>query len=175
MMRDNNEERKNMLLTLLGEMNKNNIKPNVLTLNACLKTAASFSYFSLAKDLALSLYAEFTRIGVKPSLASYYYLLKIFYVNGNKPYFIKTFFSLYLIVFKIDSGGNSMLIEILDDLEKTDIQIQDLQDCSFFVYAMEVASRILHDITIGDRIHKLLTAKQNYKFIGGRLNVRKLS
>lgn len=67
---------------------------------------------------------------------------------------------------------SNVLSEILDELEKRkELIMQDPADKNFFVQAMEVASKHMHDLAVGDRLHKLLLTKKNYKFIGGRLKV----
>ena len=75
-------------------------------------------------------------------------------------------------MFNIDGPTSKILLEILNELEKKEnIEVKDPMDRYFFVQAMEVASKHLHDIQTGDRIHNLLLKKNNYKFIGGRLKV----
>lgn len=54
------------------------IKPNTLTLNAILETISRIPIYRMAREKALQMLADFKTIGVKPSLASYYFLLKIF-------------------------------------------------------------------------------------------------
>lgn len=77
-LKDNNEERKVTLLSFLQDMAKSGVKPNVGTLNAALKCVSTFSIQGTAKELALSLIAEFKTIDIEPCLASYYYILLIF-------------------------------------------------------------------------------------------------
>lgn len=73
----------------------------------------------------------------------------------------------------IAAGETSkILVEILDELEKLEkIESRDPMDKAFFTHAMEVACKHLHYMQAGDRLHKLLMTKNNYKFIGGRLKV----
>ncbi|XP_001605541.1 protein PTCD3 homolog, mitochondrial [Nasonia vitripennis] len=150
LLKDNNEDRKIMIQTILQNMVKNGIKPNIGTLNAALKSASLLQTQGIAKDLTQSLLAEFKSIGVEPCLASYYYVL---------------------LTFCRENGSvSNVLPEILDELEKREeLIMQDPADKNFFVQAMEVASKHLHDLAVGDRLHKLLLTKKNYKFIGGRL------
>lgn len=60
------------------------IKPNVRTLNSVLETVASMPIDRVARGHALQYLADFKSIDVKPSLASYFWILKIFYRQSNK-------------------------------------------------------------------------------------------
>lgn len=77
-LKDSNEERKLLLTTVLRNMAKNKVMPNIGTLNSALKSLATFTNQLIAKEFSLSLIADFKSINVQPSLASYYYLLLIF-------------------------------------------------------------------------------------------------
>lgn len=44
-------------------------------------------------------------------------------------------------------------------------------DTYFFAEAMQTANKHLDDMRAGDRLHKLLTTKDNYKFIGDYMEV----
>ncbi|XP_014206559.1 protein PTCD3 homolog, mitochondrial [Copidosoma floridanum] len=150
-LKDNNEDRKILLTSLLQAMTKNGVKPNIGTLNAVLKSLSTFTVQLMAKEFSLSLLAEFKSININPSLASYYYLLLIFCRPTGTP--------------------SNILLEILDELEKREeLKIEDPSDTSFFVNAMEVASKHMFNLNAGDRLHKLLMTKDNYKLLGGRLN-----
>lgn len=60
----------------------------------------------------------------------------------------------------------------MDELEKREeLKMNDALETRFFVYAMEVANKHMGDMKTGDRLHKLLLTKNNYKFLGGRLKV----
>lgn len=78
LLKDKVPEHKVLILTLLQNMAKDGVKPNLGTLNATLKSISTFSSQGAAKELALSLIAEFESLGIEPGLAAYYYILLIF-------------------------------------------------------------------------------------------------
>lgn len=72
----------------------------------------------------------------------------------------------------LDGPVSHILMEILDELEKCEeLKMKDSTDLQFFVYAMETANKHIGDMKTGDRLHKLLLTKKNYKLLGGRLKV----
>ncbi|KAL7288107.1 hypothetical protein TKK_0017892 [Trichogramma kaykai] len=150
LLKDNNEERKALLLTLLQDMVKQPLRPNVGTLNSMLKSISTLQTQGLSKTLSLDILTEFKNFGITPSLGTYYYLLLIF-CRQNGP-------------------TSHILLEILDELEaKPEFEMQDPADRAFFGQAMEVAAHHIQNMEAGHRLHKLLLTKDNYKFIGGRL------
>lgn len=54
------------------------IKPNVRTLNSILESISRIPIYRVAREKSLQVLSDFKSIGVKPSLGSYYFLLKIF-------------------------------------------------------------------------------------------------
>ena len=54
------------------------LKPNVRSLNATLQSVSRIPISRVAREKALKLMSDFKSIGVNPSLATYYFLLKIF-------------------------------------------------------------------------------------------------
>lgn len=85
LLKDNTEERKVLILNFYTTMAENGVKPDVGTLNAALKCASMFPQQAITKAFALSLLTEFKKIGVEPSLATYYYLLLIFCRQSEYP------------------------------------------------------------------------------------------
>ena len=83
-LRDNNEDKKALVVSLLTSMNKNEVLPNIGTLNACLKACTSLNSQDFAQEFALSIIAEFKAINIEPSLGSYYYMLNIFCQKGTE-------------------------------------------------------------------------------------------
>jgi hypothetical protein len=59
-------------------MQRQGLKPNVGTLNALLETISTMGSQKHVKTYALRVLAELKRVGVQPSLASYYFLLITF-------------------------------------------------------------------------------------------------
>lgn len=60
------------------------VKPDVGTLNAILESISRIPIYRLARERALQVLADFQTIQVKPSLGSYYHLLKIFCRESKK-------------------------------------------------------------------------------------------
>lgn len=63
---------------LLTDMKEHGVNPNLGTLNAILETLSTMGNIKQAKHLCLQTLSEFRRLGIEPSLASYYYLLTTF-------------------------------------------------------------------------------------------------
>jgi pentatricopeptide repeat domain-containing protein 3 len=66
------------LQELLTAMSKQNVAPNVGTLNAVLEAVSSMGPQRHVRTYALRALAEFRYVGVQPSLASFYFLLITF-------------------------------------------------------------------------------------------------
>jgi len=76
------------LKEILTQIANSKMMPNIMTLNAVLQVISGFKS-SQAKVKAKSTIAEFSSLGIKPSLTSYYFLLMIFYRESNCfPFFI---------------------------------------------------------------------------------------
>lgn len=82
-MKDSNEDCKTLLINLLQEMDENNIKPTIRTMNSVLRNISIFSHQQFSKVFALQIIADFRFINVEPSLASYYFLLLTFCRKSN--------------------------------------------------------------------------------------------
>ncbi|KAF2888832.1 hypothetical protein ILUMI_17341, partial [Ignelater luminosus] len=65
----------NFIVDLLTVMSKAQIKPNLGTLNAVLKTLSSMGSGKIMKQNMLKVLTEFKALGIEPSLASWYYVL----------------------------------------------------------------------------------------------------
>lgn len=51
-------------------------------------------------------------------------------------------------------------------MENKSHNIRDISDTYFFATAMDIANNHLHDVSLGQRIHKLLLTGKNYDLIG---------
>lgn len=126
-------------------MKERNVEPNLKTLNACLYTISQMGVNS-ARDKALQVIAEFKRIGIEPSLASYMYLLQIFCRDRNQV--------------------SHVLIDIMNEIEGKEFEIQDIRDTHFFVTAMEICRHHLFSTDLAKRVNALLHTGENYNLIG---------
>lgn len=62
---------------ILTAMAEAGVKPNLGTLNSTLESLSQIASWRQTKNLSLQAMAEFNRLGIQASLASYYYLLII--------------------------------------------------------------------------------------------------
>ncbi|KAI5740266.1 hypothetical protein M8J76_002252 [Diaphorina citri] len=145
------EQRWQMIVEVLGEMNQAQLRPTVKTLNEVLLQLSYMASFREGKKLALKTLSEMRKFGVKPSLASYNHLLYLFCR---------------------DRGPKSgLLYSILDDIEGRlasgeTFQPEDTRDNQFFFAAMDIARRHLADANCAYRVDKLLHRADHYNFIG---------
>lgn len=129
-------------------MEDKKIKPNVYTLNSVLTSVLGMKKWFKARDYAVQVFNEFTSIGIQPSLASYYYLLGIFF-EGPTPH---TIFP--LILDAVEQGQWIMLHE---------------DDIKFFPKAMEVCYKHFNEYDLAKRVHNIfLSGNQN--FLYGNMN-----
>lgn len=59
-------------------MKEHGVEPNLGTFNAILETLSAIGNIKQAKTLCLQTFSEFKKLGIEPSLASYYFLLITF-------------------------------------------------------------------------------------------------
>ncbi|KAL1491584.1 hypothetical protein ABEB36_012159 [Hypothenemus hampei] len=134
------------VINLLEQMKATGLKPNLETLNSVLYTLSNMGGSKIVKDFAVKTLREFKNLGIEPSLGTWYYLL---------------------IIFCKDRGPKSgILNNILNQIEHKQHEIYDISDTYFFVTAMDVARNHLNDISLGERVHKLLLFGNNYNLIG---------
>lgn len=139
------ETRLEQTKTTLKEMDKENIKPNVHTLNAVLIAIKSGGY---VRPYALSLLAEFKRLNVEPSLETYFHLLTIFHGKNSPP--------------------SLMIDAILTEIEKKEeLVVQGVDDLKFFYKAMETCRyTIKNSASYARRIDNIITRANNIILIG---------
>ena len=142
---ENNLKRKDILYDILASMDKEGIRPNVRTLNAALKVAASISSRNDAENVVKHLFVEFKRLNIKFSLASYYHAIRVFSRRGESSY-------------------NSFM-DILDAVAKENFTMQDPMDGKFFIAAMDAALQCYSDLAAGHKINDILLSGDHYQFI----------
>lgn len=144
--RESNDLKWDLIQELLIAMKNQKIQPNLGTLNSALQGVSTIGAYRQSKDYALKILAEFKKIGIEPSLASWYYIL---------------------IIFCKERGPVShVLVDIMNQIENKEFKIQDLKDCFFFVTAMDVCRNHLHDKVLAKRVDALLHLGENYNLIG---------
>ena len=77
-LRDSAVARQNLLFELLKKISIAGLKPDIGTFNSALKAVSAMSHRKTSMDLVRSLFTDFKKMGIKPSLASYYYALIAF-------------------------------------------------------------------------------------------------
>lgn len=73
-------------------MSTNKIKPNLGTMNAVLEVLSNMPTHKNSKQYSLATIAEFRQLGIEPSLASYYFMLRLFTKDRKFPCSSKGFF-----------------------------------------------------------------------------------
>ncbi|KAL6089556.1 hypothetical protein STEG23_000437 [Scotinomys teguina] len=141
------EEKWNNMLDLLKHMVAQKVKPNLQTFNAVLKYLRRF--YLHGKLPALQTLREMKYMGIEPSLATYHYIILLFYHRGSSV--------------KIPS---LIIYDIMNELEGRKFSPRDLDDDKFFLSAMNVCSS-LRDLELAYRVHRLLNTGDNRKLIGG--------
>ncbi|XP_024599574.1 pentatricopeptide repeat domain-containing protein 3, mitochondrial isoform X2 [Neophocaena asiaeorientalis asiaeorientalis] len=140
------EEKWNNILDLLKQMVAQNVKPNLQTFNTILKCLRRFH--AIGKLPALQTLREMKAIGIEPSLATYHYIIQLFYQHENP------------------SKGSSLIIyDIMNELTGKKFSPKDPDDDMFFQSAMRVCSS-LRDLELAYQVHDLLNTGDNRKFIG---------
>ncbi|XP_032509504.1 pentatricopeptide repeat domain-containing protein 3, mitochondrial isoform X1 [Phocoena sinus] len=140
------EEKWNNILDLLKQMVAQNVKPNLQTFNTILKCLRRFH--AIGKLPALQTLREMKAIGIEPSLATYHYIIQLFYQHEDP------------------SKGSSLIIyDIMNELTGKKFSPKDPDDDMFFQSAMRVCSS-LRDLELAYQVHDLLNTGDNRKFIG---------
>ncbi|KAM5317835.1 small ribosomal subunit protein mS39 [Glossophaga mutica] len=146
MMNEKFEEKWNNMLELLKQMAVQKVKPNLQTFNTILKCLRRF--YAFGKLPALQTLREMKALGIEPSLATYHYIIQLFYQHESP------------------SKGSSLVIyDIMNELMGKKFSPQDPDDDMFFQSAMRVCSS-LKDLELAYQVHGLLNTGDNWKFIG---------
>lgn len=149
-------------------MDKEGIRPDVRTLNAALKVAASISSRNDAERLVKHLFVEFKRLNIKFSLASYYYAICVFSRRGNYTFFVSFVFFYFSRATCVLSAGESSynaFMDILDAVAKENFTMQDPMDGKFFIAAMDAAFQCYSNLAAGHKIHDILLSGDHHQFI----------
>lgn len=144
-LKESAELRWELILNLLKTMRDQKVDPNLATLNACMVTISMMGGRN-PKDYALKILAEFKRIGIEPSLATWFYMLQT-YCKDRGPV-------------------SHVLVDIMNIIEGKEFEIKDFRDSSFFVQAMDICRNHIHDKNMAKRVNALLHTGDNYNLIG---------
>lgn len=145
-LKESYEMRWDLVCEVLTMMKNQGLKPNIGTMNAVLQTITTIGGYNHPRNYALKTLSEFKKLGIEPSLASWYYMLAIFCRERGPT--------------------SHILHDIMNEIENKEFTIQDPKDTFFFVTAMDVCRHHLHDKDLAKRVNKLLHFKDNYNLIG---------
>ncbi|XP_011871235.1 PREDICTED: protein PTCD3 homolog, mitochondrial [Vollenhovia emeryi] len=143
------EKAKSLIMDIYRAMAANGVAPNIHTFNAALSAAVAMRNNHVAVDFTRNILADITKFKLKPSLATYYYMLRILSRFGDAAY--------------------SNFIRILKSLKEETLIIQSEKDLHFFVTAMELASHQFCNRQAGEMVNELLLTGENYKFISNNI------
>lgn len=145
-LKESYEMRWDLVCEVLTTMKNQALKPNIGTLNAVLQTITTIGGYNHPRSYALKTLSEFKKLGIEPSLASWYYMLAIFCRERGPT--------------------SHILHDIMNEIENKEFHVQDPKDTFFFVTAMDVCRNHLHDKDLAKRVNNLLHFKDNYNLIG---------
>ncbi|XP_058452761.1 small ribosomal subunit protein mS39 [Malaya genurostris] len=145
-LKDTYDTRWELVCELLTTMKNQSLKPNIGTLNAVLQTITTIGGHNQPRNYALKTLSEFRKLGIEPSLASWYYILSIFCRERGPT--------------------SHVLHDIMNQIENKEFSIVDPKDTLFFVNAMDICRNHLHDKDLAKRVNNLLHYKDNYNLIG---------
>ncbi|XP_068205724.1 small ribosomal subunit protein mS39 [Palaemon carinicauda] len=145
-LRESSDLRWQLTKDIMKTMAEKGVTPNLGTLNSTLEALVQSAGWRHTRDISLQVYSEFCSLGIKPSLATYYYLL--------------------LIHCRERGPVSNMLISILDQIEGKKFEIQDIKDTFFFVTAMDVCCNHLKNFSVAHRVNEVLHTGDNYNLIG---------
>ena len=78
LLKEDNEQKWMIVKRILMEMNQAKVKPNVHTLNAVLESLSMMGFSITTKRLILMTLAEFKKMGIEPTLGSWYHVLNTY-------------------------------------------------------------------------------------------------
>lgn len=140
------EMRWNSCLDLLKQINDRKLKPNLNTLNAVLYTINGSGHYALIRQYALQTIAEFKKLGIEPSLGSWFIILRTF-CREKTPV-------------------SHILVAILNEIENKSFTIQHPLDTYFFFTAMAICNMHLNDEALAHRLDAFFNVGDNSLLIG---------
>ncbi|XP_052866653.1 protein PTCD3 homolog, mitochondrial [Anopheles cruzii] len=145
-LKESYDKRWELVCEVMTAMKQQGVRPNLGTLNGILQTVTTIGGYNHPRTYALKTLSEFKRLGIEPSLASWYYVL---------------------IIFCRERGPVShVLHDIMNEIEGKRFTVRDPKDVFFFVTAMDVCRNHLNDKELAKRVNQLLHHGDNYNLIG---------
>ncbi|XP_054167093.1 protein PTCD3 homolog, mitochondrial-like [Oppia nitens] len=154
MLRESSDSRWLYMEDVLNDMKSCGVRPNLHTMNNMLEVVTRFGAIGFSHKFAKKILSEMVnKMGIEPSLATYYHILNVF-AKDKSPNF-------------------PILYEIMDKIDGKEFTICDLNDVNFFTTAMFTCHSKLNDKSIAYRIHRLYSLGKNSKLMGNFLNETK--
>nr|XP_037281139.1 protein PTCD3 homolog, mitochondrial-like [Rhipicephalus microplus] len=145
-LRESYDSRWELAKEIMQGIERNQLKPNITTMNTALEIVSRFGASPSARKYALQIFSEMKHLGIEPCLASYYYLLVIYCKTRGAP--------------------STILHSIMKEIENKSFEMRDPKDVFFFVSAMDVCHNHLLDKDLAYKVHELLNYGTNYNMIG---------
>ncbi|XP_030001851.1 small ribosomal subunit protein mS39 isoform X2 [Sphaeramia orbicularis] len=144
--REQYNERWDLITELLKQMNQQKIQPTLQTFNSVLKALRRCGF--LAKTQALHTLSEMKALGIAPSLASFNHILVVFFRPGSS-----------------GPGNVDILQEIMSEISGMSFTCQDPDDVYFFCTAMKICLDN-KDLELGYKVHALVEVGENRRLVG---------
>lgn len=82
-LKEADDQSKTLIKNIYTAMARNGIIPNIHTFNAVLNTASILKNKRAALDLTCNVFADIAKFNLKPTLTTYYYVLRVLQKFGN--------------------------------------------------------------------------------------------
>ncbi|KAG9479487.1 hypothetical protein GDO78_011495 [Eleutherodactylus coqui] len=117
------KDKSDLIMELLNHMVLQKVTPNLLTFNSVMKSLRRMG--PMMKNMAMQTLMEMKALKIEPSLATYRYLLAVFYRSGDK------------------TSQSQLLAAILEQVRGKSFTAKDPDDYLFFSEAMKVVSTLM--------------------------------
>lgn len=96
-LREGDDKAKSLIADIYKAMAMNGVTPNIHTFNAALNVASMFKNKRIILNFTLNIFADIAKFKLKPTLTTYYYVLRILNKFGNYIIFLfrKTLLRIY--------------------------------------------------------------------------------
>jgi pentatricopeptide repeat protein len=139
------------MIAKLKEIKGFGLTPNLKTFNNCLFIIKNHGFEKTSSALALDILKEMDMLKIEPCLATWAYIISIFYAGR-------------------DARNTGVLHQVIKDIERLSgkhgsIEGKDEDDSLFFGIAMEKSLFGEQSLDLFKRIHAILMSKDNIKFL----------
>ena len=138
------------ILEILEHMKRHQVRPDLDTFTNILCVLSRTSMWRESQSIALRTFNEMHSLKIAPSLASYYFIIRIFTESRVSPPEPEI---LYSIINQLKSR-----LKKPDDGDSGKLVVSHLKDGTFFPIAMKSANSMLHNLDLATEIHEILVA-----------------